>query len=231
MNTEQRVVAVIPAKGYSGRVSEKNFRPFTAGRSLLEIKIQQCRDSGVFDAIYVSSDDDRARLVAEQCGAVFVQRDAKLCQDSTPWYEVLEGVLNSLPVGDDVWVAWCPVTSPLFRRYDAVLKTLREKMSEGCNSVATLTPLKHYYLNDQFIPLNHQWGRWAAYSQKLPFIYQLNMACNVATKAEMKSCGFHVGSRPAFFSTELWEGLDIDTMEEFELAQWYYTRNFGNPDV
>lgn len=229
--TLKRVVAVIPAKGYSSRVPEKNFRPFYQGQSLLEIKIAQCQQSGAFDSIYVSSDDERAAAVAQRLGATFVQRDSKLCQDSTPWYEVLQGVLDSLPENDEVWVAWCPVTSPLFRRYDELMASLQSSLTEGINSIATVTPLKHYYLNDHYIPLNHQWGRWAAYSQKLPYIHQLNMACNLATRSEMKACGFHVGSRPDFFHTEVWEGLDIDTLEEFELAQWYYSRYIGTADV
>lgn len=226
-----RTIAIIPAKGYSSRVPDKNFRPFQQGLSLLEIKIAQCRQSGAFDAIYVSSDDERAREVAERMGATFVLRDAKLCLDSTPWYEVLQGVLDSLPENDDVWVAWCPVTSPLFCRYAEVLQTLRDKQADGINSIATVTPLKHYYLNDHFIPLNHRWGVWHAYSQKIPPIYQLNLACIVAKKGEMKFCQYLIGSNPDFFSTEVWEGLDIDTLEEFELAQWYYTRYLGQTDV
>lgn len=226
-----KTVALIPAKGHSSRVPQKNFRPFDQGRSLLDIKIEQCMASGAFDKVYVSSDDEQVRQHAERAGATFVLRDAHLCLDSTPWYEVLSGVLDSLPEAEDTWVAWCPVTSPLFRRYAELLESLRQKMAEGVNSIATLTPLKHYYMDDRYLPINHQWGPWAAYSQRLPFIYQLNMACNVAQKKEMKLCGFHVGSRPTYFHTETWEGLDIDTMEEFELAQWYFKRYFGDAHV
>lgn len=227
----KRIVAVVLAKGFSSRVYEKNFRPFHKELSLLEIKIAQCQQSGAFDAIYVSSDDERAAAIAQQQGVRFVPRDGKLCLDSTPWYEVLEGVLDSLAEDDDVWVAWCPVTSPLFRRYADVVNSLTEKLSEGTNSIATVTPLKHYYLNDHFIPLNHRWGVWHAYSQAIPPIHQLNLACIIAQKKEMKFCQYQIGSRPAFFSTEVWEGLDIDTMEEFELAQWYYERKFGRQDA
>jgi CMP-N-acetylneuraminic acid synthetase len=222
-----RTIAIIPAKGHSSRVPEKNFRPFYQGQSLLEIKISQCQQSGAFDAIYVSSDDERAAEIAKRLGVNFVLRDAKLCQDATPWYEVLQGVLDALPENDEVWVAWCPVTSPLFRRYDEVMQSLQVKQVEGVNSIATVTPLKHYYLNDHFIPLNHRWGVWHAYSQALPPIHQLNLACIVSQKKEMKFCQYQIGSRPNFFPTEVWEGLDIDVMEEFELAQWYYARYFG----
>jgi len=222
-----RVVAVIPAKSHSSRLPDKNFRPFYQEQSLLEIKIGQCLASGAFEEVYVSSDDDRARKVAEEIGAHFVPRDSRLCLDSTPWYEVLTGVLDALPEDDDTWIAWCPVTSPLFRRYAEVIDALRQRRTEGHNSIATVTPLKHYYLNDKYIPINHQWGVWHAYSQNVSPLYQLNLACILSQKLEMKRCLYQIGSRPAFFHTETWEGLDIDTLEEFELAQWYYQRYLG----
>lgn len=226
-----RIVAIIPAKGHSGRVPEKNFRPFYQGKSLLEIKVLQCQQSGVFDAIYISSDDERAMEVAGRLGAIFVPRNPRFCQDSTPWHEVLQGVLESVPEEDDVWIAWCPVTSPLFRRYGEVVRMLKEKQQEGANSITTVTPLKHYYLNDNFIPLNHRWGAWHAYSQHIPPVYQLNLACTLAQKKEMLFCHYQIGSSPAFFQTEVWEGLDIDTMDEFELAQWYFERHFGDKNA
>jgi N-acylneuraminate cytidylyltransferase len=230
-SSSKRSVAVIPAKGYSSRVPNKNLRLFYQEQSLLEIKIKQCLQSGVFNEVYVSSDDERARAITERMGASFVLRDAKLCIDSTPWYEVLHGVLDSLPENDDVWVAWCPVTSPLFCRYAELLQSLQAKLADGINSIATVTPLRHYYLNDYYIPLNHRWGAWHTYSQKIPPIYQLNLACITAQKGEMKFCRYQIGSNPDFFPTKAWEGLDIDTQEEFELAQWYYARNFGQAHV
>ena len=226
-----RFIAVVPAKGHSGRVANKNFRPFYRDRSLLEIKLEQCIASGAFDQVYVSSDDEKARQYAERAGVTFVHRDPHLCLDSTPWNEVLTGILDSLPEAEDTWIAWCPVTSPLFRRYAELLETLRQRISEGYNSIATVTPLRHYYLDDRYLPLNHQWGVWHAYSQKIHPIYQLNLACISSQKSEMKRCFYQIGSRPAFFHTEIWEGLDIDTMEEFELAQWYFKRYFGGDDV
>jgi CMP-N-acetylneuraminic acid synthetase len=223
-----RIVAVIPAKSKSRRVPEKNFKPFFGGKSLLEIKVSQCQKSGVFDSIYVSSDDQRACDIAQRLGAIFVPRAPALCLDSTPWHEVLTGILDSLPEPDETWIAWCPVTSPLFSRYEAVISALRDKLAEGINSIATVTPLKHYYLDERFFPINHLWGVWATYSQSLPILYQLNHACTVSQKREMKFANFQIGSRPDFFCTEHWEGLDIDTPEEFELAQWYFEKKLGS---
>lgn len=226
-----RVVAVIPAKGSSSRVPDKNFRHFYNEKSLLEIKIKQCKESSVFDAIYVSSDDERAKIIAENNEVNYVARDGRLCLDSTPWHEVLEGVLNSIPEADDVWVAWCPVTSPLFQRYKDIVDFLKKKVGEGFNSAVTVTPLKHYYLDSKFNPLNHRWGMWHTYSQSISPIYQLNLASIISIKNDMKMCKYLIGSNPSFFETQTWEGMDIDTMEEFEMAEILYSKYLSLPET
>lgn len=217
-----RTVAVIAAKANSTRVPRKNFREFHEGKSLLDTKVEQCVNSGVFDSVYVSSDSEEARWSADRYGAVFVPRDPYLCEDSTSWGDVLTGVLDSLPEEGDPFVCWTPATSPLFDRFGAVLEELR--LAPGADSVVTVTPLKHYYLGSDFIPINHQWGPWHAYSQGMKPIYQLNLALMGAMRSAMVRNRYLIGDRPLFFMTSEAEGLDIDTMEEFELAQY----RFGN---
>lgn len=221
-----RTIAVVPAKGFSGRVENKNFRSFYGGRALLDIKIEQCKKSGVFDAIYISSDDARADIIAQQHNVNFVLRDEKLCLDETPWSEVLCGILNKIPESDDALVAWCPPTSPIFTRYAEAVKFLSEQSLH--DSLMTVTPLKHYFLGADFIPLNFQFGVWASYSQKLKPIYQMNCALWLAPKGKMLANRFQTGDSPFFMELTATEGVDIDTMEEFELAQWYYEREFGS---
>lgn len=211
-----RAIAVIPAKGASQRVPDKNFREFHGGRSLLEIKIEQCKASGQFSEVYVSSDSPLAEGFAGACGASFIPRDERLCRDDAPWADVLTGVLESLPENDAVLIAWTPVTSPLFSRYADALRYLS---ASGGDSLMSVTRLQHYLLNHDFIPVNFQYGVWASYSQKLRPFYQMNCALWLATKQKMLQNRFQIGDRPAYFELSLVEGLDIDTPEEFEVAQ------------
>jgi len=217
-----KVVAVIPAKGHSTRVPNKNFRDFYKGQSLLDIKIKQCLASGVFDEIFVSSDEVLAEKKPLAEGVKFLLREKKLCLDDTPWAEVLEGILSSIPVDEETLVAWTPVTSPLFNRYDETVNAFHK--NKKCDSVVTVTPMKHYFLNADFIPINHQWGAWHSYSQGMKPLFQMNLACIMASKKIMIQNQYQIGNRPAFLETSFIEGVDIDTMEEFELAALIYTQ-------
>lgn len=215
-----RVVAIIPAKGHSTRVPEKNFRPFYQDQSLVDIKIRQCKESGIFDSIFLSSDDERGRSAAESQEVNFLKRDPRLCLDETPWSEVLTGVLQQLPENDDVWVAWCPPTSPLFTRYAEAVRLLQQNDSN--DSLMSVTKLQHFFLGPDLLPLNFQFGVWASFSQKLRPLYQMNCALWLAPKRLMLANRFQTGDRPFFMETTMVEGVDIDTIEEFKLAQLLY---------
>lgn len=223
---KKNIVAVIPAKSNSTRVPNKNFRDFYKGQSLLEIKIKQCLESGVFDTVYVSSDTEQAKEIAEKFGAEFVLRDRRLCLDETPWSEVLVGVLDSLQEDENTLIAWAPLTSPMFDRFSDAFDKI--KASEEFDSVMTITKLQHYFLNSDHIPMNFQYGVWASYSQSLKPVYQMNCALWLAKKGAMIRNRFQLGDRPFYMETSQSEGVDIDTMDEFEIAQLLYARKYGN---
>lgn len=219
---KRNIVAVIPAKANSNRVPNKNFRPFYGNKSLLEIKIEQCVSSKIFSSVYVSSDSADAKPVSENSGATFILRDPYYCLDSTPWGEVLEGVMNSLPVHEDTLIAWCMPTSPLFDRFNDFFNFLENNPDQ--DSAVTVTKLTHYYLNSDFIPINHKWGPWHTYSQGTKPIYHLNLACFLTTKKQIIKNQYLIGSNPCFFPISQTEGFDIDTMEEFEVSQILFER-------
>jgi pseudaminic acid cytidylyltransferase len=76
-------IAVIPARGGSKRIPRKNIKPF-AGKPMIAYAIQAARDSGLFEHVVVSTDDDEIAEVAEAHGAgVPFRRPAHLADDQT----------------------------------------------------------------------------------------------------------------------------------------------------
>jgi CMP-N-acetylneuraminic acid synthetase len=175
------------------------------------------------DAVYVSSDRIGIQEKVESSGAIFVPRTRELCDESkSSWSAVVRGVLQTIPEDDETFIVWCPVTSPLFMRFDDVIQKLKENVLEGSNSITTVTAFNHYYLDSRLLPINHQWGSWHQYSQKNFPIFQLNWACSIASKQESIDCGYQIGSKPSFYPIDQFEGLDIDTPEEFDLAKYLF---------
>lgn len=76
-------LAVIPARGGSKRIPRKNIRPF-GGRPMIAWSIAAAKESGCFDRIIVSTDDDEIARVAADCGAeVPFMRPPELSDDHT----------------------------------------------------------------------------------------------------------------------------------------------------
>lgn len=61
-------VAVIPARGGSQRIPRKNVRPF-CGRPMIAWALEAARESGCFERILVSTDDEEIAEVARRQGA------------------------------------------------------------------------------------------------------------------------------------------------------------------
>ena len=66
-------VAIIPARGGSVRVPRKNIKPFH-GRPIIEYSIATAFESGLFEQVSVSTDDDEVWRVAHKAGAHCIGR-------------------------------------------------------------------------------------------------------------------------------------------------------------
>lgn len=82
-------LAVIPARGGSKRVPRKNVKTF-CGKPMIAWSIEAALESGCFDRVIVSTDDDEIAEVAVAHGAeVPFRRPAELADDFTPTVPVV----------------------------------------------------------------------------------------------------------------------------------------------
>ncbi len=89
-----RCVAIIPARGGSKRIPRKNIRAFN-GRPMICWPIQVALQSGLFESVIVSTDDEQIADVAIKAGAdVPFLRNAALSDDNTGVVPVLRDVLR-----------------------------------------------------------------------------------------------------------------------------------------
>lgn len=83
------VIAIIPARGGSKRIPQKNIKLF-AGKPIIAYPIEQALASNLFDKIIVSTDSEKIAGIAESFGAeVPFLRPAELADDFTGTAPVL----------------------------------------------------------------------------------------------------------------------------------------------
>lgn len=103
------LIAIIPARGGSKRIPRKNIRRF-GNRPMIAWPIRAALNSGLFDAVVVSTDDDEIASVAQAEGAeVPFRRPADLADDFTPTRAVINHAIAAMEEqrGQQVTQACC----------------------------------------------------------------------------------------------------------------------------
>jgi len=133
MNT----VITICARGGSQGLPGKNLRPLL-GKPLIAWTIEQARECGLAQGIFVSTDDDEIASVAKSCGAtVPFLRPAELATASAPKLPVIQHLVgwienHEMPVGRIIDL---DPTSPL--RDVADIRACAELLDEETDAVIT----------------------------------------------------------------------------------------------
>ena len=122
-------IAVIPARGGSKRIPRKNIRDF-CGKPIIAHSIESARQTGLFDQIVVSTDDEEIAAVSRQFGAsIPFMRPKEIADDFTGTNAVVKHAVQwFIAQGHDVTHACCiyataPLIQPRYIRegHDALL--------------------------------------------------------------------------------------------------------------
>lgn len=100
-------LAVIPCRGGSKRVPEKNIR-LLHGKPAVAYTIEAALMSGIFQSVIVSTDSEKIAEISRACGAeVPFMRDNTLADDYTPVSAVTLDALNRLDPQTDIYSNVC----------------------------------------------------------------------------------------------------------------------------
>lgn len=153
---DQRVVAIIPARGKSKRLPGKNLA-LLAGSPLITHTVRHARQSGVIDRVIVSTDSEEIAAVARSYGAeVPFLRPAELAQDLTPTEPVLQHALRWIEEEDHY-----PVDIVVFLQPTDVFRT--PEMIQSCVRLL----LKNPQLESAFVAYRTHKNFWRRINGRL----------------------------------------------------------------
>lgn len=111
------IVAIIPARGGSKRIHNKNIKSF-AGKPIIAYSIQAARQSNLFDRIIVSTDSKQIAEIAKKYGAeVPFLRPAELSDDYTATAPVIVHALKWMQQNNFTTESFCCIyaTAPFLK--------------------------------------------------------------------------------------------------------------------
>jgi N-acylneuraminate cytidylyltransferase len=236
MSKHPSCIALIPARSGSSRVKDKNIRHLN-GHPLIAYSIASAIGSAAFDAVMVSTNSPGYAAIAEQYGAeVPFLRPEALAGASTPDIEWVTHTLDALAERGrhyDCFSILRP-TSP-FRLPSTIRRAWAQFQSaEAADSLRAVEkcsqhPGKMWVLRGKYMlpllpigPADPPWHS-SAY-QSLPEVYVQNASLEIAwSRVVYESRGIS-GNLIVPFVTEGNEGFDINTENDFLMAELLLSR-------
>lgn len=210
---------VIPVREGSSRIESKIFLPFHDDLNLLEWKIEQVKQMQSGDRIFVSSNSQRVKDTAERHGVSFLPRsDFLSVGHQASFSEVITGIVKDVPT---THFAWVTVVVPLMRPeeyaagFEAYLAQVVESHSH--DSLISVNLMKEYLWNDGGA-LNYRADKHHTISQELPNLYRVTNGLYMRAKAPTLEEGYFIGTNPVKFEVSKVAGIDIDLLEDYEMA-------------
>lgn len=227
-------ICIIPARGGSKRIPRKNVKDFL-GMPIMAYSIRAALESGIFDEVMVSTDDEEIAEIARQYGAnVPFLRSKETANDYATTADVINEVLSNYgQTGNTFEVVCCLyatapfVTSDRLKEASDVLNS--QTFDSAFTCVAFSYPVQRGLVVDEEGRVSMKWPEYrSSRSQDLPTIYHDAGQFYFATvPAFRKANGFWGENTAPIILSEL-EVQDLDTATDWAIAEMKYKATRSN---
>lgn len=220
-------LCIIPARGGSKRIPRKNIKPFM-GKPIIAYSIEAALNSGVFDEVMVSTDDEEIAGVARLFGAsVPFLRSAETSNDYATTVDVLLEVVNKYKERGKVFNTICCLysTAPF-----VTSERLKEASSQISDIVdACFTIVQYSYPIQRSLRINED------------YFVEMKFPEHLKTRSQDLEKVYHDAGQFYFVKTDslinektVWckktaplilselEVQDLDTLTDWQLAEMKY---------
>jgi len=214
----KKIIAMIPVRLGSKRIPNKNLR-LLGNIPLVSHIVKSAKSSQIFDEIYINSESDVFKKIAEECGVKFYKRPKHLSTDEATNDEFTMDFMDN--VGGDYLVQLL-ATSPFIT--DTQIKDFVTESLKFDTLISTSkVKIESIYKS---IPINFDQKKPTPPSQLLEPVYAY--ACslmawkynNYKLNMDKYQCGYHGGDgKIGFFELEGYATVDIDEENDFLLAE------------
>lgn len=227
-----RVLAIIPARGGSKRIPNKNTRPF-AGESLVARTVKQALECPFVDRVILDTDSPKIAAIGRRAGAeVPFLRPKHLAGDTSQIIDSIMNVLAALKKGGYApdYLLLLQPTSPLrdVKDIEEHWRVMQEeaKKKGGADSVLTVcgTHPRLYHLDKNgMIKLANKIRRKSENTQDWPAGYMLNgcFAYIVKVPALRREHSVLTKKTRAIVAPR-WRSVDLDYPEDWVLGEFMY---------
>lgn len=222
-----KITALLPMKGHSERVPNKNMRLF-AGKPLYHCIARVLEASPLISSIVINTDSPVIAKDAEKhfSKVRIVNRPENLQGDMVPMNDIIG---YDVSVCEEEHFVQTHSTNPLLKR-DTLERAVNSYFDNlpTYDSVFSVTKLQTRLYWESGEPVNHI-PRELLRTQDLPPLFEENSNFFIFSRSSFETAGQkRIGVKPYMFPMDKLEALDIDEEEDFILAETLYTMRQNN---
>lgn len=206
-----KTIAIVPIKLNNERLPNKNIKPFDNGAPLCHYIFETLKQVKGIDEIYVYCSNPKIQEFIP-LEVKFLRRSETLDQNTTKINEVLSAFAQDVPA--DVYVmshATAPFISP-----QSIEKGLQAVLQQGFDSAFAVRKIQTFLWKDGK-PFNYNLNNIPR-TQDLPPIFEETSGFYIYRSEVITELNRRIGDNPYMVEVNAIESCDIDTQEDFDVA-------------
>ncbi len=220
-------IAMITARGGSKRIPRKNIKEF-CGKPILAYSIEAALESGVFDEVMISTEDDEIAEIAMKYGATFpFKRSMETAGDHAMTIDVMLEVVNEYKkLGKNPESICCIYPTAPFVTAEKLRKASEIFDNSGAESVIPVVrfsfpPQRCFIVEGEY--MKYKWKEYElSRSQDLePYYHDAGQFYFLNTKALLEQRTLVPKKTMPLIMDEM-EVQDIDNMDDWNIAEIKY---------
>jgi CMP-N,N'-diacetyllegionaminic acid synthase len=217
----KKVLALIPARGGSKGIPNKNIKLFN-GRPLIEWSIKLALKSKLIDKVVVSSDSLKILNISKKLGAEVILRPKNISGDKATTESAIKHCIKYFK-NDYEAIILLPPTSPLRKKIDIdnAIKFFYLNKLDSCFSGSKLTDFliwNYDKIYKKYKSINYDFkNRGSRQNRKLGYVE--NGSIYIFKPSLIIKKNNRIGGKFDIFNMDFWQSLEIDEKDDWKLLE------------
>ena len=220
MNLQNKFLIVIPAKGNSLRVKNKNIKKLN-GIPLIEYTINFLKKNKIYKNVYVSTENNEIKNISKKHKINIVTRSKTLCKKYTSTEAVILDLLNKIKYKNKgfEWVITLQPTSP-FRKIDTLKMCLKYTNNKKHDAIITFKKNKGDFWTYKNKKIKRIFPTWPRNQHQRNNLFEETGSIYINRISKLIKTKSMIAGNIKLITTENEENIDLNTQNDFDFCEY-----------
>jgi|TARA_B110000483_G_C18161749_1_gene529587 CMP-N,N'-diacetyllegionaminic acid synthase len=220
MNLQNKFMFIIPAKGNSQRIKNKNLKKLN-GLPLVEYTLSFLKKNQIHKNIYLSTENSKIKKISKKYNINIIDRPKKLCGKHTSTEAVVLDLLNRIDFKAKgfEWIITLQPTSP-FRKISTLKKCLRYTKNKSFDVITTFKKNKGDFWINNNNKIKRIFPSWPRNQHQRNNLYEETSSIYINRISQLFKTKSMISGNVKLVLTNNEENIDINTLEDFDYSEY-----------